>query len=88
MKTELLEWLREKLADAEKAVKAREHMESTWRGGTDKSWAAVGCKMTKPQRLKESATHGRILVKCRREVEMFKTAIVMLSEDSTTKEGR
>jgi len=31
--TDLLGWLRVKIADAEKAVKIREQMETTWRGG-------------------------------------------------------
>ena len=72
---DLLGWLVVKLHEAKSALKAREQMEATWRGGTDESWRAAGCKMNKAARLKESETHGRIAVKCRREVEMFEATI-------------
>lgn len=75
----LLGWLREKLEDAEKALKAREQMEEAWRGGTSESWSAVGCFMTKAERLRTSDTHARIAVKCRDEVSMFKAVIERLS---------
>jgi hypothetical protein len=71
----LLGWLVVKLHEAKSALKAREQMEATWRGGTDESWRAAGCKMNKEARLKESETHGRIAVKCRHEVEMFEATI-------------
>jgi hypothetical protein len=76
----LLGWLRVKLNEAESALKAREQMEASWRGGTDASWRAVGCKLNKLARLNESATHGRIAVKCRREVEMFKAVIASIGQ--------
>jgi hypothetical protein len=78
-KTELLEWLREQLAKFEFALKARKQMEEEWRGGTGKAWREVGCKLNKAQRLQASATHGRIAVKCLRDVEMCKAAIAGLS---------
>jgi hypothetical protein len=73
-----VEFVKGKLADAEKSLKFREESEKVWREGTDKSWRAVGCKMTKQQRLEVSACHGRIAVKCRREVEMFKEVLARL----------
>ena len=77
--TDLLGWLREKLEDAKKALKAREQMEEAWRGGTDESWSAVGCFMTKVERLRTADTHARIAVKCQREVEWYKETIEVLS---------
>lgn len=75
----VLDWINQKLADAEKALKAREQMESSWREGSSKDWKAVGCKMSKSERLKESATQGIIAAKCRRDVAMFKAVIAKLS---------
>ena len=77
--SDLLGWLGDKLKDAEKSLKCREEMAFTWRGGTDKSWNAAGCKLTKSQRLAQADTHSRIAVKCRREVSMFKAVIERLS---------
>lgn len=68
-------WLREKVTEAEKALKAREQMEATWRHGTDETWRAVACKMTPAQRLQEANKHARIAVKCRRDLEMFQTVL-------------
>ncbi len=73
MKT--IEFIQSKLTDAEKTLKAREEMERVWRGGTDASWKAAGCRLTKAQRLKDAAMHGRIAVKNRTEVEMFKAVL-------------
>lgn len=75
----LSEWLHAKLADAEKALKAREDGVSVWKGGTDQSWKAVGCRLTRQQRIKQSEMEARIAVKCRRDVEMFKAVISKLS---------
>lgn len=77
--SDLITWLHVKIAEAEKSLKAREDMELTWRGGTDKSWAAVGCKMKKLERIQHADMQGRIAVKCRREVEMFKAILERLS---------
>lgn len=81
-KAELLEWLQAKLADAEKSLKARKEMEATWKGGSDASWRAVGCKRSKAERLMESAMQGRIAKKAHREVEMFKEVIRILSSSA------
>lgn len=78
--THLLEWLQGKIADAEKAVKAREQLEETWRIGDDKSWAEAAAlhpdtkdepPMKKADRLKESAAQGRIAARCRHDLEML-----------------
>jgi len=73
-----VEFVKGKLADAEKSLKFREESETVWREGTDKSWRAVGCKMTKQQRLEVSSRHGRIAVKCRCEVKMYKEVLARL----------
>lgn len=71
-KKEMTEFIEGKLIEAFASLKAREEMEVVWRGGTEESWRAVGCRLTKAQRLKDSAMHGRIAAKLRREVELFK----------------
>jgi hypothetical protein len=76
---EMVEFIEGKLIDAFAALKAREEMETVWRGGTDESWRAVGCTRTKAQRLKDSEMHGRIAVKLRHEVNMFKAVKDALS---------
>lgn len=76
---DVMHWLNEQLAKAEQSVKAREQSHQSWAGGTTESWREVGCRMTKAQRLKESAAQGRIAVKCRRDVEMLKAVIQKLS---------
>ncbi len=78
---EITQWLQLKLTAAEKELKARLQMEECWRGGTDESWRAVGCKMKKAQRLKESEIHGRISKKSRRDVEMFKAVIAICENE-------
>lgn len=72
IKTEMIEFIEGKLIDSFASLKAREEMEKTWSGGTDETWRAVGCHLSKKQRLKDSAMHGRIAIKLRREVELFK----------------
>jgi hypothetical protein len=74
----VVEFVKGKLAAAEHAVKCREEAEKTWRGGTDESWRAVGCRMALGQRMETSAREGRIAIKCRREVEMFKEVLARL----------
>lgn len=71
-KSELIEFIEGKLINAFSTLKTREEMEVVWRGGTEESWRAVGCHLTKAQRLKDSAMHGRIASKLRREVELLK----------------
>ena len=77
-KDRLLEWLRVKLSDAEKSLAARREMEITWRGGDDRIWQAVGCKLSRGQRLYESEAQGRLAKKCQRDVEMFKATIAII----------
>ncbi len=80
-------WVRAKLVEAEKSVRAREQMEEGYRTGTDAEWEAAAKmhpstanepRMTKADRLKESATQGRIAVKCRRDVEMLKLVLALI----------
>lgn len=71
-KAKMIEFIEGKLIEAFASLKAREEMESVWRGGTDESWRKAGCRLTKAQRLKDSAMHERIAVKLRREVELFR----------------
>ncbi len=88
MKAELLDWLRGKLKEAEKAVLAREQMAETERGGTEEIWRAVA-KATGPpyrgkaERERSAQAQDRIAVKCRRDLRMFylTIAIVERSEE-------
>jgi hypothetical protein len=83
-KIEWLEWLRGKLADAEKALSARNEASACWQGGNSQSWREVGCKMTKAQRLTVSEREARIAVKCARDVANYKAVIEALSHSNDT----
>lgn len=82
----LIDWVREKLADAKKSLSAREQMEKTWRGGTDLEWAAAaelhpstrGKPILKADRIKLADSQKRIVAKCRRDVEMFEAILSKL----------
>ncbi len=82
MNSSIEKWLLAKIAEAERTVTAREQAEATWRSGDDAEWAAVskmhpstrGKPMKAAERLKLAEMEGRILVKCRREVETWALA--------------
>ena len=76
----LIEWLQVKLESAESTVEARRQARDCWRGGNAKSWKAVGCFLTKEQRLVKASIEERILIKCQREVEMFKDVIAAIQK--------
>lgn len=78
-KEELCCFWRDELRKAESAAAAREQGEKTWKGGTSKSWRAVGCRKTKAERLQESDREKRIGGKCRKRVEMIRATINLLS---------
>jgi hypothetical protein len=85
---EIIIWLRDQLAKAELAVKAREHAEAVWRSGTDQTWQAAGCRLSKAKRLQEADTQGRIAEKCRRDVQMLKAIITMVEMMSLPRVAR
>lgn len=68
----------QKIRETEVSLRAREDMEKCWRGGTDASWRAAGCKKSKAERLKDADTHSRIAAKIRGELEMFKSVSSLL----------
>lgn len=76
--SDLLEWLRGETDDAEKALKAREQAEATWRGGTDKSWRAAGCKLSRAERIRNADINRRIAEKCRRNIEAIRAIIAIV----------
>lgn len=89
MKSDLLDWLRVKIAEAETAVRTREQMASTWLTGTDKSWAIAASMhpstsgkptMNKAERLKVAAAQDRIAAECRLDLEMFRAAFDAISK--------
>lgn len=94
----LLDWLRGKLADAEKSLKCREDMASTppitkeeW-----EEWSKMpGAHVTKGRKLSKAAAKKledqqqeqqlrdkRIAIKCRHEVEMFRATIDALTQSN------
>ncbi len=84
----LVEFVEDKRADAKKDLTAREQMEASWRGGTDESWRAAGCKLSRTARLHESAVQGRIADRKRYEVEMFSKVIESLKAPNNRSEAR
>lgn len=80
----LLEWLRRKLADAEKSLRYREESEQIWRDKHEESWkAAARMKgdevIPKKERLKLAKSENRIAKKCRVEVENYRAVIAILT---------
>lgn len=75
---ELADWLRGKIADAEKTLKIRQEMAATWRTGSNKEWEAVGNYQPKKHRLQQAEMHDRIAVKLRRELFMFQETLRLL----------
>lgn len=78
----LLHWLKDKIAEAETTVRAREEAEKTFRSGSDQDWATAanmhpstaGQTMTKAMRDKAAESQARILAKCRLDLEMLNAA--------------
>lgn len=79
MKTNLAEFIKSKMVEVEKAIAAREESSKAWRGGTDKSWKAVGCYKSKPDRIAVAEREERILIKLRHELEMFNGVLEILT---------
>lgn len=73
-----VEYIKAKIIEAEKAVKFRDDSYKTWRGGTDASWRAVGCTASKAERLKTADSHGRIAIKCRKELQTLQAVLEYL----------
>lgn len=73
-----VEYIKAKIVEAEKAVKFRDDSYKTWRGGTDASWREVGCFDSKEKRIRTSDSHGRIAIKCRRELETLQAVLEYL----------
>ena len=82
----VVDFIKVKLAEAERSVKCREQGEACFRGGTDSDWKSAanmhsstrGRAMSKAQRMAAANAEKRIAVKCRREVELFKATLEML----------
>jgi hypothetical protein len=92
MKTQLVEFIKSKIADVEKAIRCREDSERCFRSGTEASWKAAaamnGAKpMTKAQRLDSAEREYRILIKLRRELEMFNAVLNELSPAAKSNQG-
>lgn len=98
--TDLLGFLRGKLADAEQSLRSREAMANPPRI-SEEEWEALkarpGTIMTKGRKLSKAALkeiemeplrHKRIAVKCRHEVAMFKAAIAALSQPNDQGEAQ
>ncbi len=90
--SELLPWLRDQLAKAEKALRCREEGERVWRSGTDKTWAKVARMhpstakeppLKKAARLKNAEAEKRIAEWCRRDVVMFKAVLAAFEPEGS-----
>jgi hypothetical protein len=85
---ELLAWLSEKIADSERALKAREDAAAVWRIGTNAEWAAasalhpstVGRSAKKRERLAIADREKRIAEKLRRDLKMFDALSAVLRQ--------
>lgn len=71
-------WIQEKLTEAKRHLASRISMEESWRGGTQKDWAAAsrlnGVKIpTQQQRIEQAERQKRISAKCRDEVAMWES---------------
>lgn len=80
IRAEAVSFIEGKIASAEDTLKRRLEMRDVWRSGTNKSWQAVGCFLSKTQRLKDSEAHARIAEKNLQEVQMFKTVLEILNQ--------
>lgn len=78
--SELIEWLKEKLAKAQGSVNSRAEMARTMRSGTNKQWAAVGNNQTRRERLSDAERHDKIGVKLQHDVDMFKATLNALGQ--------
>jgi hypothetical protein len=81
---DLLPWLNDQLAKAEKNLRAREQMADRSLIGTDAEWREIAAMVggpfrTKKERTKECEQQGRIAEWCRRDVENFKAVIAALT---------
>jgi hypothetical protein len=74
------EYIKTKIAEVEKEVKFRDDSYKTWREGTDASWRAAGCHDSKAVRLDQSDRHGRITIKCRRELQILQAVLENLQK--------
>ena len=73
-----VKFIKAKIKEAEEKLRLREEMQRVWSGGTDESWRRAGNYEPKSFRLQRAATHGRIAVKNREEVEMFRAVLKQL----------
>lgn len=88
MKGDVVLFLKDKLAAAEKALACREQSVRVWSSGTDKDWrescslhpSTAGKSLGKKARSEVAERETAIAAKCRHEVEMFKAAITELSK--------
>lgn len=90
----LLGWLRGKLEDAEKSLSAREQMANAkpltaeeWEElakmpgvlvTKGRKLSKAACKKLEAEQAEAAAQQGRIAIKCRHEVEMFKAVLKQL----------
>jgi hypothetical protein len=66
------DWIDFQIAEVEKSINARVQAEAVWRDSPEKSWRAVGCRLTKAERGIQADIEGRIAASCRRDLQMLK----------------
>jgi hypothetical protein len=86
MSDNLCEFIRVKIAEVEKSIRARKDMQRIFSGGTDSEWeqaaalhpSTVGNPMKRTERLKAAYIQERILVRLQAELTMFKAVLKAL----------
>lgn len=74
----VVDFIKSEIASAERNLRGREQMQDIWAGGSDECWRKVGCLKSKPERLKESAMHGRIAFRNRKELKRLQAILKSL----------
>jgi hypothetical protein len=77
--SEVILFIRAKILKLENEATAREQMRDVWASGDSMAWTRASCTLTKADRLQVSERNARIVLKCRKEIELYQ-AILMRME--------
>ena len=86
--SDLVCWLNRKIAEAEKALKAREQAAACWKNGDDKLWEAAaamhksteGKPVSKRDRMIEARRHTNLAAMCKYELYMLNRCLAAVSQ--------
>jgi len=74
----LIEWLETKLETSKRELKARQQSAETWQSGDDKSWRAMGCRLSAGRRRLESEKETRIALKIQHDIDAIEELISLV----------